>query len=462
MSITNMLNIGRHALGAYQAAMDVASQNAANAGVEGYSRRRGTLGSLGLGQDRRVAAGVAMSSPERVIDQYSTASARAAQSNAAFNQSRLSALQQLESILSPQDGGLAVRMEALFDSLSQLSSQPGGFAEREAVLFAADALANDFQTTRGQLSRLQDPINGLVQTQLDTVNDVTFEIADLNAQIRAAEAAQSEASELRDERDRLIDRLTELTGAQALEQDDGTITMSLPGGAVLVSGELASELESREIDGQLELVHYSPDGAERILRDGSSGGELGGSLTAFNEDVTAAIAELDQLAYGLATTINDMHSQGFGLDGATGRGMFEALAGPEGAAAMLSLSGDLVDNPDAIAATRDPAKLPGGSDLSLELSELRNASIPSLDNRSAAATLTQLQTAVGRDINRATAETRIAEGQVEAFGNVRESVRGVSLDEELSDLLKHQRGYEAASRVVRAADEMMQAIINMV
>ncbi|MEO1267186.1 MAG: flagellar hook-associated protein FlgK [Myxococcota bacterium] len=462
MSITNMLNIGRHALGAYQAAMDVSSQNAANAGVEGYSRRRGTLSSLGLGRDRRTSAGVMMSAPERVIDQYSTASTRQAQANASYQESRLSALQQLESILAPQDGGLALRIEELLDSFSRLSSQPGGFAERESVLYAAEGLADDFQATRSQLARLRDPISGLVSGQVDEINDLTVDIAELNALIRSAEAAQGEASELRDERDELLDRLSELTGAQMLEQDDGTVTASLPSGAVLVSSEMASELDTREINGQIELVLYSSEGAERVLKPDSAGGELGGTLTSFNEDMGQAVDTLDQIAYGLATTINDLHSQGFGLDGATGRGLFADLAGPEGAAALLAVSADLVDNPDGVAATRSAGQLPGGSDLALELSKLRDAPIASLDNRSAFGALTDLRTDTGRSLNRASAETRIAEGQVEAFSNVRESVRGVSLDEELSDLLKHQRGYEAASRVVRAADEMMQTILNLV
>ena len=463
MSIRNLLNVGRHALGAYQGAMEQASQNAANVATQGYSRRRGTLANLGFGRGRTIASGVQFSNPRRIVDRLSNASVRNSRAQAAYQRGRESSLRSVEAIVAPSEGGLSDRIDNLFNAFSRLASKPGGLAERRALQQAGRSLASDLQVARAQLEEMQRPLTGLAQDQIQQVNHLNKQIAHLNGQIRATEAGEIEASDLRDERDRLLDDLAGLAGTSVVEHKDSTVTVSLPGGLSLVSGDQYSVLSSREVDGQLRITITEQDGGPEVtLRDGAIGGEVAGLLEARNTDVGGAIAELDALAYGLARGINVLHTQGFGMDGQDGRGFFADPLQLEGAAAAIRLSDEVDADVDAIAATRYADRVPGGSDLALELADLRDNPMAELDGQTVEEALTNLQVGIGQSLASAKADREAAEAQERTFGSIRESTRGVNLDEELADLMSFQRGFQAAGRVVQVADEMMETVLGMI
>ena len=460
MSISNLLNIGRQALGAYQGALQQTSQNAANVGTAGYSRRRGTLSSLGQGT---VPAGVQYSDPRRVVDRLSDASVRRARSEAGMHRGREAALTTVETIVAPGDNSLSARLDSLFNSFQRLASKPGGGAERRAVIQAADSLVSDIGSARAQLESLQQPLTGLAQDQIQHINRLSEQVAGLNRGIREAESHGREASDLRDERDRVLDDLSGLAGTRTVEHKDGTVTVALRSGQALVSSDEYNNLGTREVEGELRLTLADDDGAPTILLpSGASGGELAGVLRARNEDVGGAVRQLDEIAYGLAHGLNDLHRQGYGLDGQTGRDFFVVSADVEGAAASLELNSALRDDPDLIAATRYAGRLPGGSDLTLELADLRSTALVDLGGRTVEERLSDLQVGIGQSLSSVRTDLSAAETQDATFSSIRESTRGVNLDEEMTDLVQFQRGFQAAGRVVRAADEMMEEILSLI
>lgn len=460
MSISNLLNIGRHALGAYQGAIQQTSQNAANVGTPGYSRRRGTLSSLGQGT---VPAGVQYADPRRVVDRLSNASVRRARADAGMHRGREAALTSVETIVAPGDGGLSSRLDDLFNSFQRLASKPGGRAERLAVVQAADSLVADIGSARAQLEQLQQPLTGLAQDQIRDINRLSERVAGLNGAIRDAEAGGKEAADLRDERDRLLDDLSGLGGTRIVEHKDGTVTVALRSGQALVSDEDHYDLGTREVDGELRLTLSDDDGQPTILLLGdAAGGELAGVLQARNQDIGTAVRELDEIAYGLANGLNDLHSQGFGLDGGTGRNLFEVSADVDGAAASLRFNSALRDDPDLIAATRHDDRLPGGSDLALELADVRTTPLDDLGGKTVEERLSDLQVGVGQSLRAVRNDLTAAETQEATFSSIRESTRGVNLDEEMTDLIQFQRGFQAAGRVVQAADEMMETVLSLI
>lgn len=464
MAINNLLNIGRNSLAAYRGAIEIASNNAANSSVPGFSRRRGELKSLGLGRGRQVSAGVTLGDPKRVIDTLASSAVRRSLGQQAGLESRTAVLETVESVIAPGEGGIGDRVDDLLEAFSRLSSSPGGYPERTAVLAAADALATNIRDTRGQLTKLQPPLSSLVGDQVLEINKLSQALADVNRQILGAESGQSESADLRDERDSLIDRFAELAGAQAIEQKDGSVTVSLPGGQVLVSADRAAEMTSDQdaVTGTVQLKLTPPGGETAITIDtGAVGGALSGIVTARDEDIGANIRTLDEYAFGLAQAVNDLHVQGFGLDGTSGRRLFGELTTVDGAASRIDVDAAVAGNPDAIAATRDSSLLPGGSDLILELAGLRDTKVASLNDRTIIQSVNDFQTGIGRVLDTTRGNLSSADAEVETLSSIREATRGVSLDEELADLMKFQRSFEAASRVVRTADEMMTTVLQL-
>lgn len=464
MSINNLLNIGRHAIGAHRSAMELASHNATNVATEGYSRRRGTLSSLGVGFGRSVAAGVSFQNPRRVIDAMSNGNVRRAHAEVSFHRGRQTALQTIEAILAPQGGaGVSESLNDFFGAVDTLTSNPSGKVERTALVQASQALAQSLNHTAEQLDALGGPLVEQVQDTTDTINTLAQRVARLNKEIAQSEPGAGEASELRDERDRVLDQLSELAGVQTVELKDGSVTVSLGDGQALVSGDQANTLRAQVSGGRMSLgLTTAGGGAEVSVDTQALDGELLGQVTAHNKDLGDAMSALDEIAFSLATAINDLHSSGFGLDGQDGRPLFEGVGQQGGAATFIQVNSDIVEDPDLLAATTDPNALPGGTDLALAIGALREQDLAGLGGVSASQAFIDLQADFGGRLDTALDGMDAAQSRLAVFEGLRTSTRGVSLDEELSQMMTFQRGFEAATRVVQAADEMMQTVLSMV
>lgn len=460
MSIQNLLNIGTNSLTAYRGAMEVSSQNAANVGTAGYTRRRGTLASLSLGRD--VPAGVHFKNPKRIIDHMAGANVRRAQSQSAALEARVPTLRSLEAILAPVEGSLTQRVGELFDAFSRLSTRAGGVEERSALLNTAETMAESFRNTSAQLSAMQRPLIKTAQDQAERINTLSEQIASLNADIRSTEGGRGEAADLRDRRDGLLDELASLANISVLEHDDGAVTVSLSQGQTLVSDNYSSRVEVELNGDKIQMtLQRKANTPVVVLRDSSVGGALGASLQAHNVDLRGALEDLDAVAFALAESVNDLHSQGVGLDGQGNRDFF-TVDGPDGAASTLRLSSDVDGDPQAIAATRSQDRLPGGADLLSELAELRDLDLDLLGGVSLEDGLTTMQLELGRELETVEDGLEVALDQQNLFENLRASTQGVNLDEEIADLLRFQRGFEAAGRVVQVADEVMQTLLSLV
>lgn len=459
MSLFNLMNIGTNALGAYRGAIEQSSHNAANVGTPGYTRRRGNLQSLALG--RSVPAGVRFGDPRRIVDNISAGSMREARSRASSLEGRIPTLQTLEAIVAPEDGGLAPRIGNVLDGFGRLAARAGGLEERSSLLNEAQTLVNMFHTSHAQILSMKAPLVRSAESQVAAINDISEQIADINGQLTRAESTGGEASDLRDRRANLLDELSGFVNVRALEHKNGSVSVSLESGHTLVTGTNASELIATDGNLYQRGIKSSPNSDPVKLDTERVGGRLGATFEAYNEDVTGALEDLNEVAYALAESINEIHREGYGLDGETGRNFFE-IDGPLGAANTIRLADGVKGNPEGIAATADSNALPGGSDLANRIAELRDKGLDLLDGASVIEGLSGLQNLIGRELAQAEDEAASASDQEALFKNIRAATEGVSLDEEISDILRYQRGFEAAGRLVQVADEMMNTLLQMV
>jgi flagellar hook-associated protein 1 FlgK len=176
--------------------------------------------------------------------------------------------------------------------------------------------------------------------------------------------------------------------------------------------------------------------------------------------LAASAQQLDAFAFDFANAVNAQHAAGYGLDGVTGRALFSTTATAEGAARAFSVSSDVAGNPNAVAASGSATSLPGGSDNAVLLSGLGQR--PVIGGRTAGDAYGALVGDVGQRKARAAEDVMLRESVAAQVTAMRESVSGVSLEEEMIALTKYQRAYEASAKVISTVDQLLQELMNTV
>lgn len=465
-SIGGILSIARTAIYANQTAIQTVSHNIANAHTEGYSRQRPTMGASTPVRLREglVGSGVVVSDVARVRDGFLDLSVRRETANASGFGLRRDILQQVEGVFGePSDTGLAASLDAFWSAWSDLANAPTAPSSRSAVRQRGDQVASTLNAYDRALANLENASVSRLEANVEELGAGLREVAALNERIAAAEVGGSTASDLRDARDLAIDRISRLVDVRTISRNDGSVSLVV-GTTTLVDGNNAREVRasiSRGPDGRV-LTTSVVSGNSVLERPGSG---LSGIIDGL-DDIRSVRAQVDTLARTLVEQVNALH-------GSTPAGVpfFEQVPGGV-TAGNIRLS-------DAVRA--DAANVlsgVGGSDnsIALALAGLRDAQFaltgadgaPLLDNRGAPIeqSIGGLYRDVVMDVAFRTSDVdRAAEASSALMNQAltrRESVSGVSIDEELMLLMRHQQAYTAATKLVNSADEMLQSILNMV
>ncbi|HEX2875593.1 MAG TPA: flagellar basal body rod C-terminal domain-containing protein, partial [Polyangiaceae bacterium] len=212
-------------------------------------------------------------------------------------------------------------------------------------------------------------------------------------------------------------------------------------------------------DGSLRLNSTTVGGGTTEVTQFLTGGKLAGIKEA-REDIFDVEGRLDALLFDVGNAVNAQHAAGFGQDGVTGRDLFDVGPTVAGAARGIRVSTDVAGNPAAIAASSDAASLPGGSGNAVALADVFNTGLTG--GRTAAETYGDIVGAIGQRKSALAQAVETQQAIKEQVQAMRESVSGVSLDEEMVNLTKYQRAYEAAGRVLSTVDQLLQDLINRV
>ena len=451
--LSQILEIARRALSAQQMGMNVTSHNISNANTPGYSRQRmdlvasnpiwATGGLLGTG----VTIGNISRIREGFIDQQIRLNNNAYGSATA--QQKI--LSQVEANLNePSDTGLSTLMSKFFNSFQDLSVHPEDSGSRTAVLQAGTMLAQKFRTLNTNLTQLRSDLTSDVGAKVDRINVLSQEISALDGQITSAVAAGGDPGDAKDQRDLRIEELSQLANINVSEDSRGSVTVSL-GGIQIAAGSGPIALATRTVGDKLQVVE-SQSGA--IVN--ATGGEIGGTLKSYNTDIPSAISKLDQLAGAIISRVNTLHSAGFGLGNppSTGNNFFTGST-----SADIAVDPAISGNVNNIAASGTGA--PGNNDVALALSQV--AGEPLLNGNSTSVTQFYggLVADVGSSVSSADNTAQSQQLILTQLDNQRSSVSGVSLDEEMTNLIKYQRSYDAAARVVTTVDALFQTLLNI-
>jgi flagellar hook-associated protein 1 FlgK len=412
---------------AEQQAIDVTGNNITNANTEGYSRETAVLQtneplriaalSSVTGEGGQLGTGVNVAGYTRIRNIYLDAEYRNQSTALGAANTQAEELQQAQSAFNePSSSGLAAGLSAFWSAWGELAESPSGEA-KVGVVSAATGLTS----TLHQLAAQLQSIEGQAAAQYAAITGPSGEvrgdaeqIAVLNHQIKLSLQAHQQPNELEDRRDELIDKLSSLASVTVTKEADGTDTVTFGNAA-------------------LPLVENSTVNWPQALT-AAAGGQLGAlfELSSPTGALASYRSALNEVASTLASSVNELHTATPFFKGAT--------------AATL----EVAVTPAEVQASTEGA--PGANNVALEIANLRGGAA---DQRYAS-----LVEQVGSGVQNATAAQANSQAVLNAVSGQRQSVSGVSLDEEMTNLVTFQRGYQASAQALNVMNEMLNTLIN--
>lgn len=423
------LRIGLSSLQSQQAAIEVASGNVANVNTPGFHRRQ-----VVMSESPTTPGGVAVVDVTRVKSNYLYSRIEAAEAEKAAAQVFSEIMQQVESILSATpDKSLSSILDRFFNALRELSAKPEDLSLRTVVVEAGRDVAAAFNGLHSALSELQKSLGAQADQLVEQAANSAKTAAEANAQ---AAQAGAKRPELADRRDQALRELARVLGTKS----------SSDGSAAFIGGTSVVQ------DGWFRKfgLTYSADGAQLIWLESGEivqnvKGSLGETLRLRNEVLPDYIKQLDDIALSFVNAVNELHKQGIDLEGSPGVELFLGST-----AADMRVNPDIASAPRRLAVSESGA--PGDGGIAKRIADLADA----VGER--------YRTMLGRlgaEVRAASDRAELAETSLQTLIVQEQSVSGVSLDEELSNLLQFQRAYEAAARIVSISNELALTILRM-
>lgn len=461
MSLLALLQQGAQSLQAHTASSSTASHNLSNSNTVGYSRQRAELaavtpaeryGSSYLGQ------GAVLMAVSQARDRFLEAQMPGAISQEMRSGTESQTLQSVTAL--DLDSSVAPALSNFYQGLRALAQNPGSANYREAAVAGANQLALSFNRASASIEGARSAIDSKIEGNLTEINESAAQVARLNGEIRAARATGGEPNDLLDARLKLGDRLAEMTGATPIANSAGDLNLVLTDGTPLVTANEASRLSvlpDATNRGHFQLYLQRPDGSPPSALTTTPGGELGGLLDARDGALKTSSDQLDQLAFDLSGAINTVSQAGVALDGSTGRDLFTGITGVTGAASAMTLNGAI--KADASLFPAGTTSAPG--DAGAVQAMIRTEDQAMGGSNSAAGALARITAQFGAATQRAETMHEGDQAMLAHLDSMRQSASGVSVDEELVNMQKAQRAYEAVTRVIKTADSMLETLMSL-
>ncbi|MFZ0311062.1 MAG: flagellar hook-associated protein FlgK [Candidatus Korobacteraceae bacterium] len=452
--LTGTMWIALNALQAQQLGTETSANNVANLNTPGYSRQVPVLqeadpfveGNLVLGGGVQVEG--IQSLRDSLLDlQISEETQQQGNSQAYVN-----AMNQVQTLFPDDTTGIGQQISAFFQSVNSLSTDPSDSTLRQGVVTAAQNMATSFNDTAGQLTDIRQQLDSQVQQQVQQVNQITQQIATVNAQLTSVASATQEYGAFIDQRSELIQQLSGLIDVSQLS-DGASLTLTTKQGTALVVGGQSYALSTTlGTDG---VQHIFSEQGQDITGD-ISGGQLGGTLAARDQTIPSLQTQLDSLAGGMVTALNNAQSQGTDMYGNSGQdlsNLFEPITGT-GAAADMALA---ISDPNLIAASSDGSQ--GSNGNLANFTAVASADVA--DGMTPSGAYGNLVFQVGTGVSNQTSELDASNAMLTQLTQQQSSVSGVSLDQEASSLLLYQQAYQASAQVITTVNQMLETVLNM-
>ncbi|MBA4385191.1 MAG: flagellar hook-associated protein FlgK, partial [Anaerolinea sp.] len=345
--------------------------------------------------------------------------------------------------------GLLPKIDAFFNNWQAAADDPTNTSVRRQLLDSAKELASSINTRYSQIESIRSEQDLTINQSIQEINQIADNIANLNREISRIMSVGNSPNDLLDARDVALDRLSELTGATSFKQENGEVSVSI-NGHILVGGHETYPLHT-EIDAtneNLTKIVWS-DGKDMVPTSGELAGVIEARDTIFEDQRTG----LNNLSMMLKEQVNAIHFNGFGLDGFNQRDFFT------GDDAGHFAVNEVLEDVSKIALSSASTE-PGNNEVGRAIFKLRTTGTMNSDTMTFSQYYNDQVSKLGLTVQRAKTNARDRNLVAEALVSQRESVTGVSLNEEAANIAKAQKAYEAAARVISIIDEMLNTVIN--
>lgn len=329
----DMYNIGTSALLAYQRALTTTGHNISNVNTPGYSRQEVVFSprpaeASGAGY---LGTGVEVGDIRRRYDAFLTGTLRTQTSLGNRYDTYYNYAKQVDNFLADPNAGMAPVLEGFFAAAQGVADNPSSVPARQVMLDNAESMMQRFYSLDGRLNNLQESVRDKINNTVEEINSLAGSIANINRQISLGQAQYQgkTPNDLLDQRDLLLQQLSERINVSTVEQTDGSVNVFIGSGQGVVLGAKAERLGvmSNEYDPLSSDIFFATGvSAGSSITDLLSGGTLGGALQVQEEILRPAQNALGRLAIGLAETFNQQHVQGLDLNGQVGGNFFSATA----------------------------------------------------------------------------------------------------------------------------------------
>ncbi|MEH7308905.1 flagellar hook-associated protein FlgK [Neobacillus drentensis] len=472
-STFHSLEVGKRGLAAQQAALSTTGHNIANANTTGYTRQRAEMQATRPvsipGMQIQLGTGVEVNKLVRLREDYLDVQLRNENKSLGYWEAKSDTLTKVEELLNePSDDGLAFTMDEFWKGWEELAKNPDSAAARAVVRQKGVAVTETLKHISESLDQMQDDLKLVITTKTDAVNSLAAQIGSLNDQIGRLVPNNYEPNDLYDQRDVLIDQLSKLVEVKVSppNKDTGVVDISV-GGVTLVSGENVNKLTVDTSNGMVDPASIKIGDTQVTLTSGEllgrieSYGILGG---ASKSTIPSMKDKINNLAMTFANAVNSVHQSGMNLDNINGVSTNKVPFFVGTSANDLAVNPEIMNSLNLIAAAQEESTGQSSTGNGSNAQAIANIKFTALTfpgtNTTADDYYRNIIGQLGIDSQEAQRMQSNSEVIIQQVDNRRQSVSGVSLDEEMANMIKFQQAYNASARMVTVMDQCLDKIIN--
>jgi flagellar hook-associated protein 1 FlgK len=448
VAITTVFDISKQALLNSQSAIDTTAKNITNVNTEGYKRRRvETSNYLGI---RNTSSNLDQDDLSRIRNTFIDHRLLMEQENLGKYETSGTLLNNIESIFGePLESGLGNIMSEFWNAWNDLANDPESQTAKTVVKDQAVMLTNTFNRLYANLQDLQQQIDFDINEKTNEVNQLLQQVDSLNRRLSTHSSA-----DILDQRDAVINKLSKLVDIDVRENSSHEITISLDGQILISQNYSADLIGTVSYENGFSSYEFRLENGQTPLN--IDGGSLGALLEINNQNIPDYIDQLNILATTLANRVNQIHNLGYNSNGENKVNFFEPNIQE---AADIQVSSDILDDPSLIA-TAKSAGSSGDNTIALAICNIQNEKL--INGSTLSDFYNALISTVGSQVNEASFMTQSQTKIVENLQNQQDAISGISLDEELAALIEYENTYQAASRLIKTADIMIESLLNVI
>ena len=318
----------------------------------------------------------------------------------------------------------------------------------------AQQIIDAFHNINGQLNSIVDQAKNELQNSVEEANTIVEKIADLNKQILANYSVNGQNNTLLDQRDALINQLSDLIDITTVFHSNGTVSLYNSYQAIADEGQAYTIELNWQSEQDVVQASISLSGNENTQ---VKSGKIKSLIDTVNNQTSQLTTQLDQLVAAFVQRVNQVHRSNYSLDGTTGIDFFDSIGLTSSSIQLSKMVSDSLSN---IAVSMNGQSGDGSG--ALDIANIKDANILGGNQVTTASFYSSILSQLGENSKSAQQNLNIQTDMVNMLENQRQSIMGVSLEEEMVNMIKYQQAFGAASKIITSVDEMMQTIIDMV